>query len=159
MSSDQVACARKRRRSRIEKSIPLAVQGVDSFRAFFREKVTTVAIGCHGCSYQTKHEAFSGRNRDSEHGAGGEWRLGLARASACEMDTSLLTLSQSFEGVAQDSVHTLIASSTDHEKKNLEENAVKISGNFTSQPEARIRNDLEFIGDSIAEFPKKTSTL
>ena len=58
MSSDQVAYARKRRSSRIEKAIPLAVQGVDASRAPFREGVTTVAISCHGCSYQMKHEVL-----------------------------------------------------------------------------------------------------
>jgi len=75
-----------------------------------------------------------------------------------ECNERLLTLSQSFENVARDSVETLIASATDNAKKNLEENAAEISGNFTGELEARIRNYLEFIGDSIAEFPKKTST-
>jgi hypothetical protein len=31
-----------------------------------------------------------------------------------------------------------------------------VSGNFTDQLEGHVRNYLEFIGDSIAEFPKKT---
>jgi len=75
-----------------------------------------------------------------------------------ECNERLLTLSQSFENVARDSVETLIASATDNAKKNLEQNAAEISGNFTGELEARIRNYLEFIGDSIAEFPKTTST-
>jgi hypothetical protein len=75
-----------------------------------------------------------------------------------ECNERLLTLSQSFENVARDSVQTLIASATDSAKKNLEENAAEISGNFTGELEARIRNYLEFIGESIAEFPKSTST-
>jgi hypothetical protein len=75
-----------------------------------------------------------------------------------ECNERLLTLSQSFENVARDSVQTLIASATENAKKNLEENVAEISGNFTGELEARIRNYLEFIGDSIAEFPKKTST-
>lgn len=60
MSSNQVAYAQKRRSSRIEKAIPLAVQGVDASRAPFQEEVTTLAISCHGCSYQMKHEVLPG---------------------------------------------------------------------------------------------------
>jgi hypothetical protein len=60
MSTNQVAYAQKRRSSRIEKAIPLAVQGVDSSHAPFQEEVTTVAISCHGCSYQLKHEVLPG---------------------------------------------------------------------------------------------------
>ena len=60
MSSNQVAYAQKRRSSRIEKAIPLAVQGVDSSRAPYREEVTTVAISCHGCTYRMKHEVLPG---------------------------------------------------------------------------------------------------
>jgi hypothetical protein len=60
VSSSQVAYAQKRRSSRIEKAIPLAVQGVDASRAPFREEVTTVAISCHGCSCQMKHEVLPG---------------------------------------------------------------------------------------------------
>ena len=60
MSSNQVAYAQKRRSSRIEKAIPLAVQGVDASHAPFQEEVTTVAISCHGCSYQMKHEVQPG---------------------------------------------------------------------------------------------------
>jgi hypothetical protein len=41
-------------------------------------------------------------------------------------------------------------------KKNLEERAAEISSSFTGQLEGHIRNYLEFIGDSIAEFLKKT---
>src|ERR1700730_1088092 len=60
MASNQVAYPQKRRSSRIEKAIALAVQGVDASRAPFREEVTTVAISCHGCSYQMKHEVLPG---------------------------------------------------------------------------------------------------
>ena len=60
MSSNQVAYAQKRRSSRIEKALSLAVQGVDASRAPFREEVTTVTISCHGCSYQMKHEVLPG---------------------------------------------------------------------------------------------------
>src|SRR4029077_1056924 len=77
MSSNQVSYAQKRRSSRIEKAIPLAVQGVDSARAPFREEVKTVSISCHGCSYQMKHELLPGAMvvLDMGQGANGysEW--------------------------------------------------------------------------------------
>jgi len=60
VSSNPLTYPQKRRSSRIEKAIPLAVQGVDASRAPFREEVTTVAISCHGCSYQMKHEVLPG---------------------------------------------------------------------------------------------------
>lgn len=60
MSSNPVAYAQKRRSSRIERAIPLAVQGVDASHAPFQEEVTTVAISCHGCSYQLQHEVLPG---------------------------------------------------------------------------------------------------
>jgi hypothetical protein len=60
VSTNQVAHAQKRRSSRIEKAIPLAVQGVDASQAPFREEVTTLAISCHGCSCQLKHEVLPG---------------------------------------------------------------------------------------------------
>ena len=60
VSSNPVAYAQKRRSSRVEKSIRLAVQGVDASHAPFQEEVTTVAISCHGCSYQMKHEVLPG---------------------------------------------------------------------------------------------------
>jgi hypothetical protein len=60
VSSNQVAYAQKRRSSRIEKAIALAVQGVDASRAPYREEVTTVTISCHGCAYQMKHEVLPG---------------------------------------------------------------------------------------------------
>jgi hypothetical protein len=73
-----------------------------------------------------------------------------------ECNEKLLELSQTFENVARDSVQTLIASATDDAKKNLEEKAAEISGNFTGHLEGHVRDYLEFIGESIAEFPKKT---
>src|SRR6202166_2356187 len=60
MSTNQVAYAQKRRSSRIEKALPLAVQGVDAFRAPYREEVTTSTISCHGCTYKMKHEVLPG---------------------------------------------------------------------------------------------------
>jgi hypothetical protein len=73
-----------------------------------------------------------------------------------ECNEKLLALSQTFENVARDSIQTLIASATDNTKKNLEERAAEISSNFTGELEGHIRDYLEFISDSIAEFPKKT---
>jgi hypothetical protein len=61
VSSNQFAYAQKRRSSRIEKAVPLAVQGMDAFRVPYREEVTTVTISCHGCTYQMKHEVLPGQ--------------------------------------------------------------------------------------------------
>jgi len=72
-----------------------------------------------------------------------------------ECSERLLELSQRFEDAAQDTIQILIASATGDAKKNLEERAAEISSNFTGQLEGHIRNYLEFISDSIAEFPKK----
>jgi len=65
-------------------------------------------------------------------------------------------LSQAFEKIARDSAQTMIASATDDANKNLEERAAEISSYFTDQLEGHVRSYLEFIGESIAEFPKKT---
>jgi hypothetical protein len=73
-----------------------------------------------------------------------------------ECNEKLIALSQTFENVARDSIQTLIASATDDAKKSLEEGAAEISSNFTDGLEGHIRDYLEFISDSIAEFPKKT---
>src|SRR5260370_550757 len=83
----------------------------------------------------------------------------LARSSAAvlnECNEKLLKLSQSFENFARDTIETLIASATSDAKKDLEVRAAEISDNFTGKLEGHIRNYLEFIGESIAEFPKKT---
>jgi hypothetical protein len=77
-------------------------------------------------------------------------------AALNECSEKLLELSQIFEDTARDTIEVLIASATGDAKKNLEERAAEISNNFTGQLEGHIRNYLEFIGDSIAEFPKKT---
>ena len=68
----------------------------------------------------------------------------------------LLELSSTFEKIALDSAQTMIASATGEAKKNLEDRAVEISNHFMGELEGHIRNYLEFIGESIAEFPKKT---
>lgn len=73
-----------------------------------------------------------------------------------DCNEKLLELSHAFEKIARDSAQAMIASAADDAKKNLEDRAAEISGNFTGQLEGHIRNYLEFIGESIAEFPKKT---
>jgi hypothetical protein len=73
--------------------------------------------------------------------------------SAC--NEKMLELSQAFEKLARDSARNMIASATDEGKKNLEERAAEISSHFTDQLEGHVRTYLEFIGESIREFPKK----
>ena len=60
MSSHQFAYAQKRRSTRIEKAIPVLVQGVGAMREPYQEQVSTVSISCHGCVYQSKHEVIQG---------------------------------------------------------------------------------------------------
>jgi hypothetical protein len=67
----------------------------------------------------------------------------------------MLELSQAFEKIARDSAQNMIASATDEGNKNLEERAAEISSHFTGQLEGHVRSYLEFIGESIREFPKK----
>ena len=76
-----------------------------------------------------------------------------------ECNEKLLALSQTCENVARDSIQTLLASASDDAQKNLEERAAEISSSFRGELEAHIRDYLEFIGETIAEFPKKTPAL
>src|SRR5580693_8000165 len=48
-----------RRSSRINKSVPITVMGVDSYRGPYREDVSTVAVSCHGCRYESKHDVLT----------------------------------------------------------------------------------------------------
>jgi hypothetical protein len=75
-----------------------------------------------------------------------------------ECNEKLSELSDTFDKIARDSAQAMITSATDDAKKNLEERAAEISSSFTDQLEGHIRSYLEFIGESIAEFPKKTSS-
>jgi hypothetical protein len=77
-------------------------------------------------------------------------------AAVNECNKKLLELSRTFEELARHSAETMIASATDDAKKNLEDRAAEISNYFTGELEGHIRSYLEFIGESIAEFPKKT---
>jgi hypothetical protein len=72
-----------------------------------------------------------------------------------ECNEKMLALSQAFENIARDSAQNMIASATDEGNKNLEERAAEITGHFTDQLEGHVRSYLEFIGESIREFPKK----
>jgi hypothetical protein len=72
-----------------------------------------------------------------------------------ECNEKMLELSQAFEKIARDSAQNMIASATDQGNKNLEERAAEISSHFTDQLEGHVRSYLEFIGESIKEFPKK----
>ena len=72
-----------------------------------------------------------------------------------ECNEKLVELSQAFEKATRDSLPSLVASATDDARKVLEERTAEMSNNFTAQLESHIRSYLEFIGDSIAEIPKK----
>jgi hypothetical protein len=72
-----------------------------------------------------------------------------------ECNEKMLELSQAFEKLAQDSAQNMIASAMNEGNKNLEERAAEISGHFADQLEGHVRSYLEFIGESIKEFPKK----
>jgi hypothetical protein len=74
-----------------------------------------------------------------------------------QCNEKMLELSQAFQKIARDSAENMIASATDEGNKNLEERAAEISGHFTGQLEGHVRSYLEFIGESIKEFPKKPS--
>jgi len=76
-------------------------------------------------------------------------------SAVSECNEKMLKLSQTFDKIARDSAQSMIASATDQGNKNLEERAAEITGHFTGQLEGHVRNYLEFIGESIKEFPKK----
>jgi len=77
VSSGQVAYAQKRRSTRLDQAVPLAVQGLGAYREPYQEQVSTLSISCHGCAYQSKYEVIQGEvvylavrssNDDSSHG-------------------------------------------------------------------------------------------
>jgi hypothetical protein len=47
-----------RRSTRVNRAIPVVVAGVDSFRGPYQEEVSTIAVSCHGCRYESKHEVL-----------------------------------------------------------------------------------------------------
>ena len=60
MSTHTFAHAQKRRSTRIDQNIPLVVQGVGAMREPYQERVLTLSVSCHGCSYQSKTEVIQG---------------------------------------------------------------------------------------------------
>jgi hypothetical protein len=60
MSSMPVEFNQKRRTTRVYREIPLRVQGTDAFLAPYQDQVSTVAVNCHGCRYQSRHEVLQG---------------------------------------------------------------------------------------------------
>jgi len=58
--SNQTAYAKKRRSSRIDKAIPVFVQGMNASHSPFREEVKTMTISCHGCTYQMRQQVLPG---------------------------------------------------------------------------------------------------
>lgn len=48
-----------RRSTRLNRTIPLTVVGLDCYQAPYREQVSTVSLNCHGCRYSSKHEVLA----------------------------------------------------------------------------------------------------
>ena len=59
MSNSSAAYRPARRSTRVQHTIPLKVEGVDSFRGPYSEQVSTVAISCHGFKYLSKHQVLT----------------------------------------------------------------------------------------------------
>jgi hypothetical protein len=47
-----------RRSTRINQPVAMTIQGLDSFRAPYTEKVSTLAVNCHGCTYLSKYDVL-----------------------------------------------------------------------------------------------------
>jgi hypothetical protein len=60
VSSHQVAHAQKRRSTRLDHAVPVAVQGVGAYREPYQDQVSTLSISCHGCTYNSKYEVIQG---------------------------------------------------------------------------------------------------
>jgi PilZ domain len=45
-----------RRSTRVNKSVPITVVGIDSYRAPYREDVRTLDVSYHGCRFESKHD-------------------------------------------------------------------------------------------------------
>ena len=73
MAVSHVAHAAKRRSTRLDQAIPVTVHGSDAFRAPYLEKVSTLAVNCHGCRYHSKYDVLQGStvflevSQDGEH--------------------------------------------------------------------------------------------
>ena len=60
MSSHQLAHTQKRRSTRLDHAVPVAVQGVGAYREPYQDQVSTLSISCHGCTYNSKYEVIQG---------------------------------------------------------------------------------------------------
>jgi len=49
----------QRRSTRLNRTVPLTVVGLDCYQAPYREQVSTVSLNCHGCRYASKHEVLA----------------------------------------------------------------------------------------------------
>src|SRR5258708_22915037 len=58
VSSHQVAQAQKRRSTRLDHAVPVAVQGVGAYREPYQDQVSTLSISCHGCTYNSKYQVI-----------------------------------------------------------------------------------------------------
>jgi hypothetical protein len=60
VSSHQLAHAQKRRSTRLDHAVPVAVQGLGAYREPYQDQVSTLSISCHGCTYNSKYEVIQG---------------------------------------------------------------------------------------------------
>jgi hypothetical protein len=60
VSSHQLAYAQKRRSTRLDQAVPVAVQGLGAYREPYQDQVSTLSISCHGCTYNSKYEVIQG---------------------------------------------------------------------------------------------------
>jgi len=51
---------RGRRSTRVVRSLPLTVTGIDALGRRFEERTSTLMLNCHGCRYQSRHYALKG---------------------------------------------------------------------------------------------------
>ncbi|MCU1342218.1 MAG: hypothetical protein JWN92_1641 [Candidatus Acidoferrum typicum] len=77
-SSHQISHVQKRRSTRLDHAVPVAVQGVGAYREPYQDQVSTLSISCHGCTYNSKYEVIQGElvyldvrstNDGSSHGS------------------------------------------------------------------------------------------
>jgi len=73
-----------RRSTRLNAAVPITVMGVDSYRGPYREEVSTLAVSCHGCRYESKHDVLTNswvmlELNGRKHGAGPVSARGLVK--------------------------------------------------------------------------------
>ena len=57
-TSHHFSYSQKRRSTRLDKAVPVAVQGVGAYREPYQDQVSTLSISCHGCTYNSKYEVI-----------------------------------------------------------------------------------------------------